>query len=521
MLTDPLSENEDARLNELYAYQILDSPPEKEFDELAELAARVCECPVASITFVDKDRQWFKARVGDPTRETALEESFCAHTVIQDGIMVVEDAAHDPRFRNNSDVVGGLGIVFYAGVPIVSENGQNLGAVCVIDHKHRKLSQDQIQVLQLISAQVTRNLRLRLQNKVLSERSQQLKAGLLSDLRTHRDFFMESSVPQWVFDPNDFSILEVNKAAVALYGYTREEFLKLRVSDINTEAPEEKLRATFESVKAGKSFSFSATHRKKDGASLQVQISISEVSYNGRVFQVSSMLDISERLMLQKQLAEEQLDVQRKVTQAIIVSQEQEREYIGLELHDNVNQILASVKLYLELSQEHPEPKVLISTAKDYVMHAIDEIRRLSKKLVAPLIKEEGLVMAIEDLIFPIRAKGAFSIAFTHDGPVEDLPTTLKVAIFRIVQEQFTNILKYAAPSHVSIDLKVDNQVSLEIVDNGKGFDTSEKSKGIGLRNIRQRIAAFNGTFAIASKPGAGCRLLVSCSFVDVVEGFR
>jgi len=164
-------ENEFERLKDLYQYEILDTPPENDFEYLVKIAIELCGCPIAAITFIDKDRQWFKAKVGDDVPETPRNISFCAFTIMSDEPLVVEDATKDDRFSHNPDVTGGLGIRFYAGVPIFSIQGKRLGAVCIIDMKPNSITKAQLAALNLISREVTTLLELRLHNKTLKEHS--------------------------------------------------------------------------------------------------------------------------------------------------------------------------------------------------------------------------------------------------------------------------------------------------------------------------------------------------------------
>ena len=131
-LSTPEQDREQARLAALYSLDILDTAEEPEYEELVRLAATICGTPISAVTLVDADRQWFKAITGLSIRETPRSVSFCSHTIQQSGLLLVENAAEDPRFRNNPVVVNDPGIRFYAGVPIEA-NGQPVGAFCVID----------------------------------------------------------------------------------------------------------------------------------------------------------------------------------------------------------------------------------------------------------------------------------------------------------------------------------------------------------------------------------------------------
>ncbi|MEI6949557.1 GAF domain-containing protein [Paraflavisolibacter sp. H34] len=166
--------NEEVRLSDLLSYDILDTPAEKDFDELAELAAYIYGCPTALISFLDKDRQWFKARKGFSVTQTDRNIAFCAHTILENEVMVVEDALKDDRFSDNPLVTGEQQVRFYAGAPIVSSAGNKLGTVCVLDRKPRELSAGQTRALTIISHQVSRMLELRVRNKVIGQRAGQL-----------------------------------------------------------------------------------------------------------------------------------------------------------------------------------------------------------------------------------------------------------------------------------------------------------------------------------------------------------
>lgn len=166
--------NEELRLQNLHLYDILDSVSEKEFDDLAELAAFVYGCPIAAITFIDKDRQWFKAKKGIDVPETSRDVAFCPHTILGDEVMMVKDASLDERFHDNPLVADGLCIRFYAGAPIVSPDGYKLGAVCVIDREPKKLTAEQTNALEIIAQQVSKLLELRRKNKLLKIKAEQL-----------------------------------------------------------------------------------------------------------------------------------------------------------------------------------------------------------------------------------------------------------------------------------------------------------------------------------------------------------
>jgi anti-sigma regulatory factor (Ser/Thr protein kinase) len=152
---------EAARLEVLRKYRILDTEPEIAFDDLALLASHICETPMAAISLVDADRQWFKSRIGLPEAQTARSIAFCAHAIEQRSIFVVPDASKDERFRDNPQVTGDPHIRFYAGAPLLAREGHALGTLCVIDRRPRKLTLAQTEALGALQRQVEAQLELR------------------------------------------------------------------------------------------------------------------------------------------------------------------------------------------------------------------------------------------------------------------------------------------------------------------------------------------------------------------------
>jgi anti-sigma regulatory factor (Ser/Thr protein kinase) len=156
------SADESARLAALHRYRILDTEPERGFDDLTLLASYICGTPIALITLVDEDRQWFKSRVGLSVRETSRSISFCTHAIEQKDLYVVPDAATDERFRDNPLVQGEPKVRFYAGAPIITPDGQALGTLCVIDTVPRTLTPAQVEALEALRHQAQAQMELRL-----------------------------------------------------------------------------------------------------------------------------------------------------------------------------------------------------------------------------------------------------------------------------------------------------------------------------------------------------------------------
>ncbi len=180
-MSAPVPPNETKRLKVLWQYEVLDTVPEEVFDDLTDLAAHICETPIALISLVDEDRQWFKSRLGLSLSETSRDISFCAHAITTDGLLIVPDATKDKRFKDNPLVTGGQKIRFYAGAPLITPDGHALGTLCVLDKKPRALRLEQQQALRVLAHHVMTQLELRRHARELAQaraNGHQIKAEL-------------------------------------------------------------------------------------------------------------------------------------------------------------------------------------------------------------------------------------------------------------------------------------------------------------------------------------------------------
>lgn len=232
---------------------------------------------------------------------------------------------------------------------------------------------------------------------------------------------------------------------------------------------------------------------------------------------IGTLHDITELKKLEEELFKEKLKQQKELSEIIIQVQEKERTRIGHELHDNVNQLLSTTRLFVDMI--HPstdDEKMFKSKSIEYINTAIEEIRKLSKELAVPHLKGNSLVSNINNLIADINLSGAIQIKFTHDQENNVISSGKKLTLFRIVQEQLKNILKYSGASQVDISLKCKDQYAeLTIIDNGIGFDPQKTRKGVGLSSIYERARFYNGKMDINSSPGNGCKLVVSIPCYD------
>ena len=319
----------------------------------------------------------------------------------------------------------------------------------------------------------------------------------------YRSLFNDSPFAIGILDKKSLQFLEVNKTATELYHYSRNEFLKLTAYDIRETEDHSKMR---NQILTGNYINDKTirTHKKKNGSILKVEPSLTEITYKGKQAYLVTINDVTDRLKIQEELS---LAKEMK-QQEIMEAQEKSRSEIGRELHDNINQLLAASTLYFKsLHLTSDRDRSLMETGINIIANANEEIRKLSASLVSPTLYNRSLKESIEYFSESFELTNInleIDINITEDT----IPEGLKVNIYRIIQEQFNNIIKYAEATKVKIALiQSGNLLALEIIDNGKGFDLKEKSKGIGLTNIVYRTEAYNGKLDIETSAGNGCKL--------------
>jgi PAS domain S-box-containing protein len=211
---DVLSDIETKRLKALSSYNVLDTLPEKEYDAITRLASYICQVPVALISLIDSDRQWFKSIIGLDATETSRADAFCNYTILNDDILEVTNAAEDETFKNNPFVKGDAHIRFYAGAPLIDPDGNRLGSLCVIDTVPRKLSYEQRDALRTLANEVMSHFVLRKQKRELQQ-----------SLDAHKEFFnlFDTSPEIHFIADKDSNIELINKAVTGILGYDPQQ----------------------------------------------------------------------------------------------------------------------------------------------------------------------------------------------------------------------------------------------------------------------------------------------------------
>jgi diguanylate cyclase (GGDEF)-like protein/PAS domain S-box-containing protein len=330
-----LPQNETSRLQALRRYAVLDTPPEQPFDDLTKLAASVCETPMAALSLVDSDRQWFKARVGLEASEMPREHAFCAHAILDpDKVLIVADAQQDERFAGNPIVTGKPHIRFYAGSPLVTSNGEALGTLCVLDRDARSIGEKKIHSLRAMARLAMAQLELRkektrtLESKLqaASQRIGELEVQLARQEVLKETVAEESAFRQAVIEcategicvchntPADpfvkFTIW--NRRMTEITGYTMEEINRQGWYQTVYPDPETRQRARerMERMRQGENLIQERWEiQRKDGHIRVVGISTSVLkSMDGQAHVLALMRDFTQEENLQREAAEARKD---------------------------------------------------------------------------------------------------------------------------------------------------------------------------------------------------------------------
>lgn len=229
-------------------------------------------------------------------------------------------------------------------------------------------------------------------------------------------------------------------------------------------------------------------------------------------------IDISEIKRMEEERIKSKTEEQRKITEAMLQGQEKERNAIGIELHDNVNQILVGTKVLLSVVRDFPDKREeLVPSCIDNINLAIQENRKIAHELVTPNLSNEDLVKQIQRLGDTMLGNAGIKAHIRHDHFNEDLLSNdMKLAVYRVAQEQCTNIIKYAEAEHVIFSLKTSEEnFFMRITDDGKGMDKEKVTHGIGLKNMASRLGVFGGTINVETEPGEGFTLEIEIPFVN------
>jgi two-component system, NarL family, sensor histidine kinase UhpB len=330
-------------------------------------------------------------------------------------------------------------------------------------------------------------------------------------LLIQKNFLIDHISDAVVFTDMDLRIIYINRKAEQVYGIKSKEitghlFREVIQYDYMDDSREEALQILQQTGRwQGK-----VVYTRKDKQVFQLLATVT-FAHNEKkkpVGLIATLKDITAQELTNEAARKNKLEQQKKINRLMIKTQENERNELGRELHDNINQILAAVKLQLEYSLEnYDEEKCTVERCKNNIEEVIREIRNLSHRLVLPRFAETSLAAEIQKTIDNIIQQQP--VYLDMRGLNEKLLTdNIKETIYRIIQEQLTNIIRHARSKKALIKLyNTETAVFLSIEDDGVGFNSTQSRNGVGITNILNRVETYNGTARIFSSPGKGCRL--------------
>ena len=318
----------------------------------------------------------------------------------------------------------------------------------------------------------------------------------------------------------DGTLLEVNKTALSFAGLQEKDVIGKSFWDchwwLTSVKTREQLKKSIAKAATGEFIRYEVEVLGKNNTTALIDFSIKPITDDaGKVIMlIPEGRDITHIRILQQQFAQEEENRKNEIFEAIIKAQEREREEISYELHDNINQLLATCKLLLEMDlRNRKEPSEYVTTSYNYIESIIQELRKISGSLCAYALKDIGFVAAMKDLIEKINSAGKISIHLNILRSFKEqlLEQDFKTIIFRIIQEQVNNVLKHAEATNLYIIIERKcREIILSIKDDGKGFNIKKVRRGLGINNIYNRVEYLKGKAVLTSQPRKGCSLQVT-----------
>ena len=539
----PLPENEAARIEALRAYEILDTAPEAAFDDLARLAAQICGTPVALVSLVDSERQWFKAAVGTDIRETSREVSFCAHAILEDDVMVVPDATADERFRTNPLVSAEPRIRFYAGAPLLTREGLALGTLCVVDTQARDLSAEQKDALRSLARHAMTQLELR---RRLAELGRAVAARREAEEELDRLFTL--SLDLLCIAGFDGYFKRLNPACERTLGYTREELMaKPYVAFVHPDEVKPTLAAALKFSEGADIVSFENRYRCKDGSYKWLLWSATPLGEKELIF--ATARDITERKHAEQELTRyaremeaakrtqeenasrlaqlvKELDAAKRRAEDATQAKSEFLANVSHEIRTPMNAIIGMTELALgtRLTAEQREYLGAARDAAHALLGLIDDVLDFSKIEARRLTLEriefklrETLEEAVRVLAVRAQQKGLELACHVRAGVPEAVigdPGRLRQVVLNLL----SNALKFTPRGEVVLSAEAELTTDAEVRVHFAVADT-----GIGIPRDKQRVIfdAFAQADSSTTREfgGTGLGLAIASELVAVMGG--
>ncbi|MEO6260572.1 MAG: response regulator, partial [Thermoanaerobaculia bacterium] len=546
-----LHPREAERLQTLRNYGILDSIDEQAFDDLTALAAAICGTPIALISLIDEDRQWFKSRHGLEFRETHRDLAFCAHAILDDAVLEVPDARDDERFRDNALVGGMEALRFYAGAPLIAPDGMPLGTVCVLDHEPRRLSDAQREALSILSRQVVAQLELRRRIHELEMRTQQRDQaiGLLEAGREQLRYIVNHAVEVIYNADAQGHFTFVNDSALEITGLSEQELLGRHFTDLVREDFRQtalvfyrdqwqaKVRQTY--------FEFPAC--LADGRQVWFGQNVQLIVHGDRIdgFQAVAR-DITERRRLDADLA--------LARDAALDSARLKSEFLANMSHEirtPMNGIIGMAGLLLDskLDGDQRDLAETLRGSAESLLTIVNDVLDFSKIEAGKMAVEEAdfdfrstIESAIDLLAEQAFAKG-LELIVSVDEQVPGLVRGDAGRLRQVLVNLLGNAIKFTQSGEVTVSARSLSSeagrflLQIEVSDTGIGIPPEAQSKlfqpftqadgsvtrrfggtGLGLAISRQLVELMGGQISVESRPEMGTTFRFTTSVAESLK---
>lgn len=443
--------------------------------------------------------------------ETPLDVNFtlCARAIQTRSEVIVDNIDTSGLALETLEAAAALGIKASWTIPIISSLNEVLGTFVVYFTSARRPSVEEMSVINRAKHIITMIIENRLNAEKLWISNERYLLATRAANEAIWDWDAEEQVSFW------------GEGFNTLFGYPSGHYPGQSMNWENKIHPDDRDRvlqvmASFIAGERRDQFNEAYRFLKADGTYAEViDKGFCLYDENGKVIRmIGSVEDITERKKMEEQLLQQEIQKHQQIAQAVVDVQENERAEIGKELHDNINQLLTTAKLFLEVAENDEKMRVsLIRRSSDTIMGAINEIRKISRSLMPASISDLGLITSVNDLIQNVAIARQLLVDFRYEANLDNLlHPKQKLMLFRIIQEQVNNVIKHSRASSLIIAIKYNPQrTRLEIADNGVGFDPqlARLKDGVGLSNIMSRAAIFNATVEINTSPGKGCQIII------------
>lgn len=520
MTTYPIPPNENERLNVLHALNLLDTPPEEVFDRITRLVARVLDVPIALVSLVDTDRQWFKSRVGLDAIETPRELAFCAHAIVQTSPMIVPDATLDERFADNALVTSNPNIRFYAGVPLRSVSGLSIGTLCAIDSKPRKLNADEINILIDLAAVISKEVQMR-EAMILSQATSELAKKAVETIEARfRTVFERAGVGIALVAP-DGGWLRVNDALCQIVGYSQDELVKLTFQDIthpdDLDSDLYLLRQLIDDEIDR--YQLEKRYITKSGNTIWIQLIVTkQMSPQGELeYLVSIIKDIQERKEAEASLAELRKDLEARVetrTKDLRLANEMLSSFMAQQLQSEQ-----------ELRKREAELQMVLQNANDAYV-CIDHngvIRDWNQQAEQTFgwSSQEAIGRRLDEMIIPVTMREAHRAGLRHYLATGELNVLNRRKELTAVRRDGTLLPVEVRVSPLSIDGKTIFSAFLHDITERKQVEAIREHEAThdpltGLLNRRGMFDLLSQAIARVKRTRTSLALL----FIDL-DGFK